>query len=57
MPEIKSALEGIKNKLYTKIEKINELEEITVEIIQNKTQRKKVEKNEQRASELWGKFK
>ena len=44
MSEIKNILYGLNNRLYTAKENICELEDITIETIQNKIQRKKKDK-------------
>lgn len=49
MSEIKSILYRLNNRLYTAKENISELEDITMETIQNKIQRKKKDKKNPRA--------
>ena len=53
LPEMKHAMPGMKNRLDTEEEKMDELEDITTETVNNETQRKKMDKNKLGIDELW----
>lgn len=58
MSDIKDTLDGINDWLDIVVEKVSELEDLAIEMIQNEIHREKIIlKNEKSISDLWGKFK